>query len=408
MILSSTIPIELQERILDCLDGDLSTLKSCSFVCGAWRPTTKIHLFRKLQVSYDASGDDPSFSYCAKFVAEVLHLAQYIREVEIEDGCGVLVDGTLFREAFMSEPVALCAILDRTHSLHRISISTFCGSLGRIRPWRSLLANVRGCISSALHRSLASLSHLFLDGFSLAVSDLELFRGMQGLEYVGLERMGVEYDNDADPVTPIFGDSQPGGLHTLALYFIFSDPANGALLTAVIDALAGVNVSHITNLRLGGVINASVFQALPLPWLSNLTHLALELTNLNPTHPASPLSAPFLAKVSTFRALRILELSLNVYPSDVPQDLSGLEIFLSQLLPPHRLSCITTTVAAHGPPVYLDAVRRHYDFCRTRADIVKVRWEDGKLEYLQVAFPEHFADGTMEVGKFRRQKWISW
>jgi len=36
---------------------------------------------------------------------------------------------------------------------------------------------------------------------------------------------------------------------------------------------------------------------------------------------------------------------------------------------------------------------------------VKVRWEDGKLEYLGVAFPELFADGTMEAGRFRREKW---
>ncbi|KAJ7096159.1 hypothetical protein C8R44DRAFT_889871 [Mycena epipterygia] len=399
-----SIPIELQERILDCLHGDISTLKTCSFVCGAWGPTTRTHLFRKFQVSYDVGADDPDFYYCGKFVEEVLHLADYIREVEIQDGCGVILDERL------SEPRALGVILDQTHSLQRFSISTFCGGYGTIRAWKKILGDLKASLSGVLNRSLPSLTHLFLEGFSFAVSDLELFRGMRHLKYVGLERMGVEYDENDTSLTPIpdFDPTGLGQLHTLTIYFVFSDPANGMLVTAVIAALAAVNVSHITHLRLGGVINASVFDALSPPWLSNLTHLALELTNLNPTHPGSPLSAPFLAKVPTFCALRALDLSLNVYPSAVPHDLSGLEIFLSQLLPTYGLDSIITTVAAHGPPVYLDAVRRHYNFCRTRADVVKVRWEDGRIEYLGVEFPDLFADGTMEIGRFRIQKWIAW
>ncbi|KAJ7484231.1 hypothetical protein FB451DRAFT_1231839 [Mycena latifolia] len=401
----STIPIELQERILDCLNGDISALKACSLVCGAWRPTTKIHLFYKFCVLYDAG--DTDFKYCEKFSAKFLHLAQYIREVDIQDGCGVLTDAAITGDG-MSEQPALCTVLDRTHTLHKFSISTFCGNIGRIRSWRSIHGNVRASLSGAFDRSLPSLTHLLLDGFSFLLSDLKLFHGKRRLEYVGLERM-VGLDDGAT-VTLFPGDdsSHVGGLHTLSLYFIFADPTNGTLITAVTEALAGVNASHITNLRLGGVINASVLEALPFPWLSNLTHLALELTNLNPTHPESTLSGPFIAKVPAFHALRTLELSLNIYPSAVPQDLSGLEILLSQLLPPHRLTNIITTVAAHGPPVYFDAMRRHYNFCCTRADVVKLRWEDGRLEPLRVEFAEFFADGTMEVGKFRRQRWISW
>ncbi|KAJ7150830.1 hypothetical protein C8R43DRAFT_1127757 [Mycena crocata] len=224
--------------------------------------------------------------------------------------------------------------------------------------------------------------------------------------------MGVENDDFEAHVsaTPSSDEeaSHPGRLHTLTPYFIFSDPANGFLVNAIASALHAVHVSHITNLRLGGVINMSVLEAMPPSWLSNLTHLALELTNLNPTHPASPLSMAFIAKVPAFRALRALGLSLYIYPSAVPHDLSALETFLSQLLPSHQLDRIVTTVAACGPPLYLDAVRRHYDYCCTRADEVKVRWEDGKPELLGSEFPQLFADGSMQVGKLRSRKWISW
>jgi hypothetical protein len=273
------IPIELQERILDCLHGDIHTLKRCSFVCRAWRPTTRIHLFSEFQVLYDAGADDPDLNYCGHFVEEVLHLADYIQDVDIQDGCGVLLDEET------SEPDALCTILDRTHLLRRFSLSTFCGNLGRVRPWTIVPDKFRDCLSSTLHRSLHSLTHLFLNGFSWGVADFELLRGMRRLEYVGLERMSLEYDQPAHPVplTPSDDGTQQGTLRTLTLYFNFSDPANGTLVAAVIAALADVKVSHITNLRLGGLINPSVFEALPRPWLSNLTHLALDLTNLNPS-----------------------------------------------------------------------------------------------------------------------------
>ncbi|KAF7348673.1 hypothetical protein MVEN_01386100 [Mycena venus] len=400
------VPIELQERILDCLLGDISTLKTCSFVCRAWRPTTRTHLFRRFRALYDADTepeDDPAFYRCRKYVQQVLHLAEYIREIDIQDEPGILL------EDGVSESHALCVILDRIESLHRVSISTFGGGYSTMRAWRKISPKFRASLSATLHRSPRSLTHIFVDGFSFAVSDLDMFRGMRRLEYIGLERMGVEYDENETSFTPISDDSpRLGSLQTITLYFNFSDPENGLLVTGLVKALEVINVLHITNLRLGGVVNTAVFEALPSTWLSSITHLGLELTNLNPTHRSSPLSAASIAQVPAFQAVRDLELSLNIYPSAVPHDLSALEIFLEKLLPEHRLDSIITTVVAHGPAVYIDAVRRHYDFCLSRADVVKVQWEDGKPEILDVPFSEFFANKTMEVGKFRRGKWISW
>ncbi|KAJ7306862.1 hypothetical protein DFH08DRAFT_515900 [Mycena albidolilacea] len=404
--MASTIPIELQEQILDCLLGDISSLKSCSRVCRAWGPATRIHLYRKFTAVYDASTeqDDPAFYHCGMYVEEVLHLAPYIREIDIQDGPGVFLE-----DGVASELHALCNILDHTGSLRRISVSTFRGVFMTMRSWKENSVKFRASLSAALRRSCSSLTHLFVYGYSLALSDVEMFRGMQRLEYVGLERIGVESDENETPLVQISHDeSHQGRIQTLTLYFNYSDPANGHLITSLINALHAVNILAITNLRLGGVVNASVLEALPPQWLSSVTRLGLELTNLNPTHSSSPLSAALIAKVPTFRAVRALELSLNIYPSADPHDLSALEVFMDKLLPPHRIDSIITTVAAYGPPVYIDALLRHYDFCLLRADVVKVQWEDGRLEYLEGPFSQFFANGTMQIGKFRRDKWISW
>jgi hypothetical protein len=275
-----TIPIELQERIIDFLHGDISTLKTCSFVCRPWRPTTRIHLFHRFNAWNDASAeqDDPSLHHCGRYVEEVLHLAEYIREIDIQDGAGVLFEDQ------SSESHSLCAILDATRSLQRVSVSTaiFRGGFPSMAAWRKVSPKLRASLSASFHRS-SSLTHIFLDGFSLAVSDFELFRGIHRLEYVGIERMGVEYDDDYEnPPIPISDGelSQPGGLRTLTLYFNFSDPGNGLLVTGILTAL---HAGNITNLRLGGIVNMSVFEALAPAWLSSVTHLGLELTNLNPS-----------------------------------------------------------------------------------------------------------------------------
>ncbi|KAJ7737720.1 hypothetical protein B0H16DRAFT_1891564 [Mycena metata] len=397
-----TIPIELQERILNHLRGDIPTLKSCSFVCQAWTPNTRSHLFRRFKALHDPG----AFHKCWKYVDQVPHLAEYIGEVEIQSRPGILLETAGVRTTSQFKALnALCTLLDRTHSLQTLVISTGSTS-SRMRAWTKISPKFKVSLLAALRRSLSSLTHILLDDFSFAVSDLRsirgIFRGMQCLEYIGLERMGAEFDEDAiSPITAFDDELQSGSLRTLTLSFNFSVLVNGPLVAGVIDALHSVRVSHITSLRLGGVVGLSVFEALPASWLSGVTHLGLELSNLDPTEA-------FIARVPTFRAVHTLELSLNICPSAVPHDISALESFMTKLLPANQLLSIVTTVSAYGPPVYRDAVQRHYNFCLTRAKVVKIQWEDGKLSTLEPAFPKLFADGTMQVGKFRHAKWIPW
>ncbi|KAJ7670645.1 hypothetical protein DFH06DRAFT_140078 [Mycena polygramma] len=377
-----TLPIELHEEIIGYLHGDVPTLKSCSLVCQAWRLSTRTRLFYRFNAWHDAFADDASLpGHCGKYVREVSHLADYIREIDIQDGTGGLLTGL--------EARALCAILDRIHTLRRLSISTSPGHWVTMRPWREVSPQFRLSLSAALRRSSSSLTHILLDGFYMSILDIEPFSGLRCLEYVGLERMDIQSD-ETDLLPTVISENPPGSLRTLSVNFNFP----GLRIRPFVHA---VNVSNITNLRLGGVVNTSVLLALSPEWLLNVTHLGLELTNLNPTHPSSPLSDTCIAEVPAFSAMQALELSLNLYPPVVPHDLSALEIFLARLLPAHRLASIITTVTERGPPNYIEALRQHYNYCLARADVVKVRWEDGKLEELEPAFMATENDQLIDV-----------
>ncbi|KAJ6470192.1 hypothetical protein C8R47DRAFT_1200471 [Mycena vitilis] len=400
------LPLELHEEIIDYLHGDVPTLKSCSLVCQAWRPSTRTRLFYRFNAWHDAFADDASLpGHCGKYFREVPHLAKYIREIDIQDGPGGLL--TLVEEGLV-EARALCAILDRVHTLRRLAISTSPGNWVTMRPWKLVSPQFRLSLSAVLRRSSSTLTHILLDGFCMSVSDIEPFSGLRCLEYVGLERMGIQSDETGSLPVTVISDDQPGSLRTLSLHLNFPSLGIRPFITALLTNLHAVNVSHITNLRLGGVVNTPVLLALSPKWLLNVTHLGLELTNLNPTHPSSPFSDACIAAVPAFSAMQALDLSLNLYPSVVPHDLSALEIFLARLLPPNRLASIITTVTARGPPNYIEALRQHYNYCLARADVVKIRWKDGKLEELEPAFPGLFADGRMEVGNFSRRRWIAW
>ncbi|KAJ7249380.1 hypothetical protein C8J57DRAFT_1723956 [Mycena rebaudengoi] len=330
---ATAIPVEVHERILDHLHAEISTLKTCSLVGRAWRPTSRIHLFRKFRVSYDSSSDDAAFDYCSRFEEQALHLVEYVREIYVEDAFATMLGG------IMSESHAFARILDRTSTLHRLSISAYCGRHGSTSPWETIDKGT-------------------LDGF-----------------------------------------------RTFTVYFPYDDPTNGDLLTSTISALDGVNTSRIDNFRLGGVIGGSIFRSLPDSWLLSTTRLSFQLMTSNLSHIAGTRSEALISVVPRFLGLQDLELSLILHPSDIPHDLSSLETFLLKLLPGHRINSIVTTVFTYGPPVFLAAMGRYFDFCLAHSTRAKVLWEDGKEEILLTAFPELFASGAMEIGTFKSDKW---
>lgn len=80
LAISTRIPLELFELIIDFLNGDRETLKVCSSVSKAWLPCCRYHLFRRTLVSpanafqllalVNFSWSDPSI----RFVSSIRHL----------------------------------------------------------------------------------------------------------------------------------------------------------------------------------------------------------------------------------------------------------------------------------------------------------------------------------------------
>ncbi|KAJ7249389.1 hypothetical protein C8J57DRAFT_1356843 [Mycena rebaudengoi] len=371
----------------------ISTLKTCSLVGRAWRPTSRIHLFRKFRVSYDCtSSDDAAFDYCSRFEEQALHLVEYVREIYVEDAFATMLGG------IMSESHAFARILDRTSTLHRLSISAYCRRHG------PLIKALKTAFASILRRSSSSCTHLFLDGFFFAHEEiLDIFRGMRQLEYVGMERstLLLQTESQLQVKQSLAEQLYAGRLRTFTVYCPFD---NGRFVTSTVSALDGVDASRINHLRLCGDIGVSILLALPPSWLRSVTHLSLQLlvTGLN---PIGSLSAASTSIVPKFVAMRDLELSLVFPPFKVPIDLSPLAILLLKLFPGHCLNSIVTTVVM-ARPIYFSAIDRHFEFCLAHSERVKILWQDGKEEEISAAFPELFMSGTMEISPRTSDRWM--
>ncbi|KAK7059834.1 hypothetical protein R3P38DRAFT_2838118 [Favolaschia claudopus] len=402
----ASIPIELQEHLLDFLFNDITTLKECSFVCRAWTPTTRTHIFRKFSAHYEYDGNDPYKPRCWQYQQEFIHLVGYIREIDIQDAAGILLKPeNATTNSSDSELRSLCAILDLLPSLQRVSVSTKCGSYRRMRSWNQLSIPFSDSLIAALQRSSSSLTHVFMYGFFFSALDASVFLGLPHLEYLGLEAISATNDG-SDNLPPLPNDSpQSGNLQTLSLYFIYPEIFNGHLIDRLISTLQASNLRH---LRLAGHAQISIMEAFPPSWSSSLTHFTLELTDFDTTggyEAYSPLSPSFIAKLPALHALKVLELSLN---SGLLNDLSALENFLDAMLPGH-LDELLITIGARGPTTSIDTVRQMYESSLSRAEVVRIQWEDGKLEELEEYYGELFAAGAMEVGHYPWQDhWISW
>ncbi|KAK7059832.1 hypothetical protein R3P38DRAFT_3523659 [Favolaschia claudopus] len=404
------IPLELQEQVLDHLLDDTTTLKQCSFVCRAWTPRTRSYLFRKFSAHYRSPND--CTPRCRPYVEHFLYLAVYVREIEIQDSADAIFltrkHPAHTKPAFGdSELLALCSIFDHLVSLRKITVSSKCGDVIRDRYWPHVSAKFRTSLEAVFNKFSSSLTHILMYGFFFDVSHVRMFRGLDSLQYLGLEAICAE--NESTGLVPFQADDSLsfGSIQTLSLNFHTAelDPVNGLLLTRLVNTL---RISNLRHLRLGGANDVSILEALPLSWSSTVVHFALELTILNPTIPWSPLSPTFTAKLPEFRALRVLELSLNIEPLE-SHHLNALKDFMNAMLPPSRRldELIVTIAAVEEVPVDSSAVSTLYEFCLSRAEVVRIQWEDGKLDILGDRFPDLFATGAMKIGHFLQDHWFA-
>ena len=86
-----TIPIEIQEYIIDCLREDPPSLHICSQVCQAWLPRTRIHLFRT--ISLHTSQDPVALR---RFFQEKPFLKSFVQQLSVSALPYIYPNPTLF------------------------------------------------------------------------------------------------------------------------------------------------------------------------------------------------------------------------------------------------------------------------------------------------------------------------
>ncbi|KAH9950198.1 hypothetical protein B0H21DRAFT_776768 [Amylocystis lapponica] len=138
------LPPELVDETIDHLWADPAALRACSLVCRAWRPSTRLHLFRTVRVRSAAD--------CARLgalLAAAPAIAPCVRRLTLHaeysgvDGAGVAQED----DGWVDAAAALLAKLDRVATL----------GLARVR-WHALRPETR----AALLALSASVRALFL------------------------------------------------------------------------------------------------------------------------------------------------------------------------------------------------------------------------------------------------------
>ena len=85
-----SLPLEIELLIFDDLRGDRTSLQACSLVCRAWRSTSQIYLFRRLQLKASLSqGEHLAFD---QFLSSAPSLAASIRDLHLSGPIGVHAD----------------------------------------------------------------------------------------------------------------------------------------------------------------------------------------------------------------------------------------------------------------------------------------------------------------------------
>lgn len=84
------LPQELVDHIVDHLHDDPITLNSCSLVCHAWLPTSRLHLFAKISLKVTPAAGHLAPSELCKRLHRILtsspSIICYIRELEVLEG----------------------------------------------------------------------------------------------------------------------------------------------------------------------------------------------------------------------------------------------------------------------------------------------------------------------------------
>ncbi|KAJ7178847.1 hypothetical protein C8R43DRAFT_472108 [Mycena crocata] len=167
---SCPLPVEVVDLIIDQLCVDFLALKSCSFVCRAWTPSSRAHLFRYLELRPAGRASPENWH---RFLSSSPHIISHIQELSI----------FCERSSWVSWDPVLPNLLAKFQNIHQIDL------YGCDLPW--LPAPLTSAIYT-LFRS-PSMKRVSLRLCVLPSSCFELFGS--ALESIELSDVAIEPDS---------------------------------------------------------------------------------------------------------------------------------------------------------------------------------------------------------------------
>lgn len=90
------VPYELVDYIIDHLHNDISSLENCALVCRSWLPSSRFHMFRRIEVdiSNDYAIENTRYHRICQSLESSPDLGRYVEELVLtRQGGGWLVEG---------------------------------------------------------------------------------------------------------------------------------------------------------------------------------------------------------------------------------------------------------------------------------------------------------------------------
>ncbi|KAJ6579792.1 hypothetical protein B0H10DRAFT_906845 [Mycena sp. CBHHK59/15] len=329
--LTSRLPQELLDYIIEKLWTDLPTLSSCALVCRAFLPSSQAQFFSVIKLLPPTpSTKAPETRRLFQVLSEAPHLCPYVRNLHIHDG----VSGDGVPHAFDSRWVALDTHLPRIlQLLHNVQYLSF-RALDHDFHWYRLPAELRAAVCDLTERS--RLRNLSLDNLG-SFPDLKEFSRLVAspvLQTLGLHNV----------VLPDLAEERGrivlGQVYLDSLRLAVRDEA---LEVAMNWLTQGASLSQLRTLSLVAPNSTSYIQRVTETCATSLETFQLALKGEPSGYSANSCSGP-LASLRSLRVLRMTFLTTVtnqhipwitdlLHPSPTPSALSHLtfRIYLSTL-----------------------------------------------------------------------------
>jgi hypothetical protein len=217
------LPPELFDETLDHLWDDPATLRACSLTCRAWVPTTRLHLFRTVRLSSEAT--------CIQF-SELLHsnpvVARCVRKLTISaQYSGIGADNQAVEDdKWVNASAGIARSLGAQSRISTLALS-------RLR-WSSLEQSTRDAFKELFHGVKTLL--LFEVRFHASGDVLEFLDAFPDLEELYFHAVSWDHESAAPAGSASASDWLSMQTHALAndekmhLTYLFLDPRSSPTL----------------------------------------------------------------------------------------------------------------------------------------------------------------------------------